>query len=263
MRIPNRLRARLAAGRPVVAAWLETGSPEVAEILVRHGWDTVVIDCEHGAAGLEEGLSLIRAVEAAGGDAIVRVPDAAEATIKRALDRGARSLMVPMVASAAMARDVAACAHYAPRGRRGYAAPIVRASGYGTWAGYAAEAAEEVLVAIQVEHVDAVPQVAEMAAVPGVDMVFVGPNDLAASMGFIERLDAPEVAEAIARIEAATLAAGTMLGTIEGRGRDAGDLYRDGHALIVCPTDVGLLAVAARAEADRVAARLAGPGATG
>lgn len=253
MRIANRLKARLKEGRCIAAVWLETGSPEVAEIMVRHGWDTIVIDCEHGAAGLEDGLSLIRAVEAAGGDAMVRVPDASEATLKRALDRGARSLLVPMVNSADMARDIAACVHYAPHGRRGYAAPIVRASGFGTWSSYATDAAEEVLLAVQIEHIDAVPDVAEIASIPGIDMIFIGPNDLAASMGFLERLDAPEVADAIGRIEAASLETGSMLGTIEGRGRDAGDLRRDGYRLIVGPNDISLLAAAARESADRIA----------
>ena len=117
----NTLKARLKAGETVAAAWLELGSPEVAELLVHAGWDVIVIDCEHGAAGLEEGLGLIRAVEAAGGQAVVRVPDPSEATLKRALDRGARSIMVPMVTSAAMARDIASFCLYSPRGRRGYA----------------------------------------------------------------------------------------------------------------------------------------------
>ncbi len=109
---------------------------------------------------------------------------------------------------------------------------------------------------MQVEHVDAAAEAAGIAAVPGVDMVFVGPNDLAASMGFLERLDAPEVAAAIAAVEAAVLGAGCLLGTIEGRGRDAGALARDGHRLIVGPNDVSLLAAAARREADRIAGLL-------
>jgi 4-hydroxy-2-oxoheptanedioate aldolase len=127
----NRLKARLKAGETVCGAWLEFGSTDVAEAMVRCGWDVIVVDCEHGCAGVEAAGELIRAVEAAGGDAILRVPVGDDATLKRALDRGARSIMVPMVNDAATARQVASACRYPPLGRRGYAAPIVRASGFG------------------------------------------------------------------------------------------------------------------------------------
>jgi len=245
----NRLKRRLKAAETVCAAWLELGSPDVAEILVRSGWDTLVIDCEHGVAGLEDGLSLIRAVEAAGGDAILRVPDASDATLKRALDRGARSIIVPMVNDVGLARQVARACRYPPMGGRGYAAPIVRASGFGEWAGYASEANEEVFLAVQIEHVDAVPHVADFAAIPGIDMGFVGPNDLAGSMDRLARLDDPDVVAAIAGIERAAAAAGLPLGTIEGA-RDAGGLRDAGYRLILGPNDVSLLAGAAREAAE-------------
>jgi 4-hydroxy-2-oxoheptanedioate aldolase len=254
----NTLRARIAAGETVTAAWLELGSPDVAEILVRCGWDVVLIDCEHGVAGLEEGLGLIRAVEAAGGEAMLRVPDAAEATLKRALDRGARSILVPMVNDLGTARAIARACRYPPMGGRGYAAPIVRASGFGAWQDYARRANDEVLIAVQVEHVDALPIVAELAEVPGIDMVFVGPNDLAASMGYLERLDAPEVQEAIAGIETAARATGLSLGTIDGA-RDAGALREAGYRFVVGPNDIQLLATAAKAAAARRDEALARP----
>jgi len=246
----NGLKRRLDAGETVSAAWLELGSPEVAEIMVRSGWDVLVIDCEHGAAGLERGLDLIRAVEAAGGEAIVRVPDGREATLKRALDRGARSLLVPMVNSAAMAREIAAFCRYPPMGRRGYAAPIVRASGYGAWRDYGAHANDDVLIAAQIEHVDVIPDLPEIAAIPGIDMGFVGPNDLAGSMNRLEQLDAQEVRDTIAGIEASAARHGLLLGTIEGA-RDYAALAADGYRLIVGPNDVALLSKASRAAAER------------
>lgn len=241
----NKLKQRLRDGETVTAVWLELGSPDVAEILVRSGWDTVLIDCEHGVAGLEDGLSLIRAVEAAGGDAIVRVPDASEATLKRALDRGARSILVPMVNSPEIARQVVRACRYAPMGGRGYAAPIVRASGFGHWTDYAAAANEEVFVAIQIEHVDATEHVAEFASLEGIDMGFIGPNDLAASMGRLEQLDDATVTEKIAQVERAARESGLALGTITGS-RDAGALHEAGYRLILGPNDVMLLAGAAR-----------------
>ncbi|NDV52233.1 MULTISPECIES: HpcH/HpaI aldolase/citrate lyase family protein [unclassified Salipiger] len=243
----NKLKARLQAGETVTAAWLEFGTPEVAELLVHTGWDVVVIDCEHGTAGLEEGLGLIRAVEAAGGQAIVRVPDCSEATLKRALDRGARSLMVPMVSSAAMARDIAAFCQYSPRGRRGYAAPIVRASDYGKRTDYAKTAHDELLIMAQIEHVDTVREVAEIAGIEGIDMAFVGPNDFAASMDHLEDMTHPDVQGQIAEVEKVARAGGLMLGTIVGAGRSYADLREAGYSFIVGPNDISLLAAASRA----------------
>lgn len=244
----NTLKARLAAGETVAAAWLELGSPDIAELLVHAGWDVLVIDCEHGIAGLEEGLGLIRAVEAAGGQAVVRVPDPSEATLKRALDRGARSIMVPMVHSAAMARDIAQACLYPPRGRRGYAAPIVRATGFGTVTNYAQDVAhDELLLMAQIEHVDAVDEVDAIAAIDGIDMAFVGPNDLAASMDHLEDLTHADVRAAVGQVETVANKAGLMLGTIEGAGRDYAALRDAGYRFIVGPNDIMLLGNAARA----------------
>ena len=247
---PNRLKARLAAGETVTGAWLEFGSPDVAEAMVRAGWDVIVVDCEHGAAGLESAWGLIRAVEAAGGEAVLRVPDLTEATFKRALDRGARSIMAPMVNDAATAAQVASFCRYPPLGRRGYAAPIVRASGFGARPDYRATAHEELLLMVQVEHVDAVRDLEAIAAVPGVDMAFVGPNDLAGSIGLLERLTDPKVAALLDDIERRAAAAGLMLGTITGEGRDWAALTRLGYRLIVGPNDISLLTAAARAAAQ-------------
>ena len=258
MRIPNKVKARINAGETVTAAWLELGSPEVAEILVRTGWDVIVIDCEHGAAGLEDGLNLIRAVEAAGGDAVLRVPDPQEATLKRALDRGARSILVPMVNSAQMARDIAACCLYPPAGRRGYAAPIVRASGFGAWNEYALQAHEETCVMVQIEHVDAVAHVEEIASMPGIDMAFVGPNDLAGSLGLLERLEEPAVRAEITKVEEMARSKSLRLGTIEGGGRDWRALREAGYSFIVGPNDVSLLAAASRKAAASRDENLAG-----
>lgn len=245
----NRLKARLAAGETVSAAWLEFGAPDVAEALVHAGWDVIVIDCEHGSAGLEDGLKLIRAVEGAGGDAVVRVPDGQEATLKRALDRGARSLMVPMVNSPDLAASVAGFCRYPPRGRRGYAAPIVRASDYGMRADYAATAHDELLLMVQIEHIDAVRDFDAIMAVPGVDMGFVGPNDLAGSIDLLERMEAPASLAALAEIERKAAASGAMLGTIVGAGRGYADLRRLGYRFIVGPNDISLLMGAARSAA--------------
>lgn len=249
----NKLKARLKAGETVTAGWLELGSPDVAEIIVHSGWDVVVVDAEHGVAGVERAFELIRAVEAAGGEAVLRVPEATDAILKRALDRGARSILAPMVNSVAEAKRIAHACLYPPRGGRGYAAPITRAANYGARTDYAATAHEELLLMLQIEHKDAVPLVSEYGKIEGVDMVFIGPNDLSGSYGMLGQLTAEPVKKAMESVEADAKAAGLMLGIITGAGRDWGALRDAGYNFIIGPNDIAILAQgfrAARVQAD-------------
>lgn len=241
----NSLKKRILDGKTVTACWIDSGSPEVADIIVNAGWDVVVIDCEHGAAPLEEGLGMIRAVQAAGGEAIVRVPDGSDTTLKRALDRGARSIIVPMVNTVEQARSIASSCLYPPFGGRGYAAPIVRASHYGRWTDYARTAHDDLFLMVQCEHIDAVPHVAEIGAIDGIDMVFVGPNDLAGSMGLLEQLEHADLLKAKEQVEAAARTSGVKLATILGGGRNYTQLRDAGYSLIVGPADVGMIFAAA------------------
>ncbi|MGP1397630.1 MAG: HpcH/HpaI aldolase family protein [Inquilinaceae bacterium] len=242
---PNRLKRRLRAGDRVPALWVQMESPTVVEAAVHAGWDTILIDNEHGWVGYETLLHMMRAAEAAGGDVILRVPDAEMATLKRALDLGVQSIMVPMVNSAAAARSIAEACRYPTLGTRGYAAPVVRASRYGADPGYAGGAHNELLLIAQIEHADAVAAIDAIAAVDGIDMLFIGPNDLAGSLGRLERLDHPDVEAAIRAVEAATLKAGKLLGTIPRPGRDVAGCYADGHHLCACASDIVLFRRAA------------------
>lgn len=243
----NPLKQRLRAGEMLKAAWVGLASPDVAEIMVRHGWDIIVIDGEHGIGTLEDWVATARAAEAAGGHVILRVPDGSESLLKRVLDRGFRSIIVPMVNSAEQAAAIVSACRYPALGQRGYAAPVVRGSGYGTIPDYGrGAAADELLLIVQCEHIDAVDQADAMAAVEGVDMLFIGPNDLAGSMGFLEQLTAPPLQQAFARVEQAAAAGGCLLGTITGPGRDWPDLQRLGYRLVVGPSDIALMIAGAR-----------------
>ncbi|MFC3529833.1 HpcH/HpaI aldolase/citrate lyase family protein [Paracoccus mangrovi] len=246
----NPLKQRLRAGETLKAAWVGLASPDVAEIMVRHGWDIIVIDGEHGIGTLEDWVATARAAEAAGGQVILRVPDGSDSLLKRVLDRGFRSIIVPMVNSADEAAAIVGACRYPGQGRRGYAAPVVRGSRYGVTPGYGTGAAtDELLLILQCEHIAAVDQVQAMVGVDGVDMLFIGPNDLAGSMGLLEQLTAPPVQEAIARVETAAKAGGRWLGTITGPGRDWADLDRLGYRLVVGPSDIALMIAGARAAA--------------
>lgn len=247
----NPLKQRLRAGEMLKAAWVELASPDVAEIMVRHGWDIIVIDGEHGVGTLEDWVATARAVEAAGGEVILRVPDGSDTMLKRVLDRGFRSIIVPMVNSAGDAASIAGACRYPGLGRRGYAAPVVRGSRYGTTSDYGKSgAADELLLIVQCEHVDAVQGIDALVAAQGIDMVFIGPNDLVGSMGMLEQLEAPALQDAFVRVEDAARTAGCWLGTITGPGRDWADLERLGYRLVVGPNDIALLIAGARAAAS-------------
>ncbi|MBD3765083.1 MAG: aldolase [Rhodobacterales bacterium] len=248
----NPLKSRLRAPGMIPAAWVELANPDVAEILVRHGWDVIVIDGEHGVGDIEDWVTCARAVEAAGGQVILRLPEGSDALIKRTLDRGFRSFVVPMVNTRAQAERVVSAFLYPGRGHRGYAAPIVRGSGWGTRPGYARDLAhDEVVIMLQCEHVEAVANLDAILQVPGIDAIFLGPNDLAASAGHLERMEHPEVQALLAQIETTCARHGMPLATVRGAGRDWADLDRLGYRLVAGVNEVSLLAEAAlRARAE-------------
>ncbi|MFB8343860.1 HpcH/HpaI aldolase family protein [Brucella cytisi] len=182
-----------------------------------------------------------------GADVALRVPDASETTLKRVLDRGFHSLVVPMVNTAEQAENIVAACRYPTFGRRGYAAPIVRASQWGIQCDYARkQAAEDLLLILQCEHVESVDNLAAIAGVEGVDMIFIGPNDLAASIGRIEQLQEGAVTDLIARIESVAAVSQIPLGTILGPKRGWQELKQLGYQFIVGPSDVSILIQGAR-----------------
>lgn len=248
---PNPIRETLQRGETIVGMWIETGSPDLAEAAVHRGWRFLFLDNEHGLADLDRAVDIHRAALSAGGDVILRVPSADPTHLKLVMDRGFRSIMAPMINSAAEAKVFADACRYPPRGVRGYAAPIVRGSGYGARKDYMRTAHEDLLLIAQIEHQDAVENIADIAAVDGIDALFIGPNDLAGSIGHLEELDHPDVVALCERAEQGTLNAGKWLGSIPRPGRTAADLHGIGCRLIAGPSDIGFfLAGADAAHAD-------------
>ncbi|MGY0553123.1 HpcH/HpaI aldolase family protein [Vreelandella sp. 2A-K22] len=245
----NRTKLALKQGRAISALWLESASPELAEIAVWAGWKTILIDNEHGVSSLEHTAHLVRAIEAAGGEAVLRIPANDPTYLKKILDMGVRSIMVPMVNSAAQAQAIVDACRYPPHGQRGYAAPIVRASGYGAFSDYASQANDDLLLITQIEHTEGADNVEAIAEVDGIDMLFIGPNDLAGSMGLLERLEAPEVRRLIEDLERRIANSGRWMGTITGPGRDVTTLTNSGYRFVAGPNDIALLANTLRHEA--------------
>jgi 4-hydroxy-2-oxoheptanedioate aldolase len=242
----NPIKAALKRGETVCAMWVSTGSPDVVEAAVRLGWKAIIVDNEHGVADLDGAVALHRAALAAGGDIILRIPSYDPTMLKLVLDRGIRSIMCPMVNSAEEAEAFVAACRYPPRGRRGYAAPIVRGSGWGTVPNYKDTAHEELLLIAQIEHREAVPNIAAMAAVDGIDALLLGPNDLAGTYGKLEKLDDPEMLALYEEVEKAVVASGKWFGSIVRPGRTPRELHEVGCRIIAGPSDIGLFLGAAR-----------------
>ncbi len=202
--------------RPMLGLFAGIPSPAVIEIAAHAGFDFVVIDNEHGPAGIETTEHLIRAARAAGIVPIVRVSRADPAEILRTLDIGASGIQVPQINEAAKARLVVSAAKYPPAGNRGVAFST-RAAAWGFQGGAAhlERSNAQTLVITHIETMDAVRNLDEMLAVSGVDVLFIGPTDLSVSMGHPGRPDHPEVQQTIAdcikRISSAGKTAGLML----------------------------------------------------
>lgn len=248
MSASDNFKNRVRNGPAPLGCWLETYSPIVAEVVALAGYDCVLIDMEHGPGSYLDALPLLQAVQGRGCAALVRVPSNDPVAIKKTLDLGVAGLMIPAVDTPAQAEAAVRACRYPPRGARGMAATVVRASEYGfRWQKYAAEADEALLLMCQIESAEAARNARAIARVDGVDLLFIGPFDLSANLGHLGEPDHPEVRAAIAEIEAAAKVAEVCLGGIPTPERPAADLLAAGYDLVLADADVALLRDAAQA----------------
>jgi len=250
----NRLKEALAAGRTVYGTWLSLASPLVAEALALAGFDFLVIDGEHAPNGVTSTLAQLQAVAAGGGAAVVRVPWNDPVAIKRALDIGARSLLVPMVRSAEEARQAVRAALYPPDGIRGVGS-LHRAGGYGLTPDYLSTAGEGIAVIVQIETAGAVEAAEAIAGTAGIACMFVGPSDLAASLGQLGNPGHADVQSAIATVLAAAGRRDVPAGVLA---RDAAEARRYaamGFRFVAVGADVSFMLRQARASLDELRAR--------
>jgi 2-keto-3-deoxy-L-rhamnonate aldolase RhmA len=233
------LKARLGSGRPALGCWLHLFSPLAAEVVAQAGYDCVMIYLEHGAGSLMDAVSLMHAVQGRVCAPMMRVPANDPVWIKRALDIGIAGIMIPAVNDAAETEAAVDACRYPPQGRRGMAPTIVRASAYGAdWQSYVERAARDLLVICQIETAEAVGNAADIAAVEGLDMLFVGPFDLSAALGRMGEPDHSEVRARIDDVEQAAKEAGKRLGGIPTPGRSAEALFAAGYDLVLADSDV-------------------------
>ncbi|MGO4854784.1 HpcH/HpaI aldolase family protein [Phaeovulum sp. W22_SRMD_FR3] len=193
---PNHFKAALRAGQRQIGLWSSLADPNAAELLAGCGYDWMMFDTEHSTASLNEVVGFLRALAPYPVSAVVRPGWNNPVEIKKLLDAGAQTLLIPYVQNAEEARAAVAAVTYPPHGLRGVSG-ITRATRYGAVAGYATRAQEEICLLVQVETREALLQLREIAQVPGVDGVFFGPADLAASLGHPGQPSHPEVRKAI------------------------------------------------------------------
>lgn len=194
------MKAMIAAGRPALGCSLMFPSPQIVEMLGHAGFDWVLLDCEHGSLSLADVELMAMAADAVGITAIARPRSNDAADIQSVMDRGVGGVQIPHINSAADARAAVAAVKFAPIGARGLAAgtrPDRWGLG-GKMADFAERANAESLVCVQLEHEEAITNAAEILAVPGIDVFFIGPSDLSQSMGHPGNPKAPKVARAIA-----------------------------------------------------------------
>lgn len=234
-----------------VGLFISSGSETNAEIAASAGFDWLLIDAEHSPYGLETVTSLLRTVAAYPATPVVRIPVNDTVLIKQYLDLGAQNLMVPMVHNAEQAEKAVAAMHYPPRGVRGIGAALARSSRFNGVDDYLNKASETVSLTVQVESAEAVENAAEIAAVDGVDAIFIGPSDLAASMGLLGQQQHPDVLAAVDKTFKAVRDAGKLVG-INAFNLEQAQAYIDAGASFVCVgADVQQLANATRALVEK------------
>ncbi len=239
------MKARLAAGETLFGTFLTLGSPLAAESLGLAGFDWLLVDLEHGGGDESQLLGQLLGVSAAGVHGLVRVESSVRGRTARALDLGVEGVMCPQVNSAAEAEAWASALHYGPSGSRGVAL-FHRGARFGTDPDAIENSRARVLGIAQIESPEAVEAVEEIAAVPGVDVLFVGPSDLSYSMGRFREFDHPEFRVAIERVVAAARDAGKTAGVFLTAPDQVAPALADGFRMIGIGSDGGYMMQAAR-----------------
>jgi 2-keto-3-deoxy-L-rhamnonate aldolase RhmA len=256
--IDNWVKRALREGRRTAGAWVQLCSAISAEIMSAAGFDWLLVDMEHGHGDYQTLLGQLQAMQGTRTVPLVRVQWNDPAIIKRVLDLGAFGVVIPLVGNRRECEAAVRACKFPPEGTRGVAGSH-RAGGYGRFsAEYWKRANAETLVVVQIETREAVAEIEGMLAVPGVDVAFIGPADLSAAFGHLGDSKHPEVADAIARVEAAARRAGVALGTISRSWEEARALYERGYQMVTLCSDGSLVGQGAAALVHRFQAEVSG-----
>ncbi|SLN26324.1 4-hydroxy-2-oxo-heptane-1,7-dioate aldolase [Pseudoruegeria aquimaris] len=242
----NGFKTALKRGERQIGCWMSLADPYAAELMASTGFDWLVIDGEHAPNDLRSTLAQLQALRGTGVHPVVRLTAGEPWMIKMALDVGAQTLLIPMVETAEQARALVAASRYPPEGIRGVGYAVARAAGFAAIPDYGETADAQICLLVQVETRKGLENLDAILAVEGVDGVFIGPADLAASLGHLAQGDHPEVTaaidEAITRIVAAGKAAGILVFDLD----RAAHFLQLGASFVAVGADMALLANAAR-----------------
>jgi len=246
----NAFKHAIAKGETQIGLWCSLCSPITAEIVSHSGFDWLLLDTEHSPNEVPDVLAQLQAVQAGTASAIVRPAWNDIVLIKRFLDIGAQSLLIPFVQTPEEARRAVEATRYPPAGIRGITGSG-RASRYGRVQDYLKNASREICLLVQVETRSALDQIEAIASVDGIDGVFIGPNDLAASFGHIGNWGHPEVQAALEEAARRLKKIGKPAGILTPNEEEAKRFIQWGYTFVAVGADLGLLARGADALAMR------------
>lgn len=254
----NQFKRALASARTPIGAWLVSAAPSTAEALGCVGFDFLVVDMEHTPIDMQQLVGILQAIAGTPAQAIVRPPWNDMVMVKRALDAGAQSLLLPFVQNADEARRAVAFTRYPPAGVRGVAAAH-RGSRYGTIPDYIQRAHEEICVIVQIETPTAFAQLEAIAAVPGVDSIFIGPSDLSASMGYPGDMGNPAVQNELRAGAQSCKRLGKPCGIVGANPEVVGKFLEYGFSWVAVGSDLAMMASRAQEFLSTVRNTVDGP----
>jgi 4-hydroxy-2-oxoheptanedioate aldolase len=246
----NRFKRALAAQQRQIGLWSSSGSAAVAEMLGLSGYDWILLDTEHTPSELPDVIAQMRVLTDVSTEAVVRPAWNDPILLKRLLDAGARSLLIPFVQNEDEATAAVRAIRYPPHGIRGVSVSS-RANRYGRLTDYFARVHDELCLLVQIETRAALDNLEAIAAVDGVDGIFIGPSDLAADLGHLGNPAHPDVQAAIRSAAERCRAAGKAAGTLAPVEEDARRYLGWGYTFVAVGADMGVL----RKAADELLAR--------
>jgi 2-dehydro-3-deoxyglucarate aldolase len=244
--LPNSFRRRVLAGEPMIGCWMSLASHIVSEVVGYAGFDWMLLDAEHSPNDLHTLIAQLQALKDSPSAPVVRPDWNDPVQIKRLLDAGFFNFLIPMVESAEQARAGVAATRYPPHGIRGVSV-AQRGNRYGYEPNYFASVNDHICVMVQIESRAGVAASAEIAAIDGVDCLFIGPSDLAASYGHLGQPQHPDVQQAIRDIVRGAQSQGKPAGILAPREDDARSYQAMGIQVLAVGTDLGMLKAASSA----------------
>lgn len=247
MKMPiNHFKQAVQAQQRQIGVFLGLAEAYTAEVMATTGFDWLLIDGEHGPNDIRSIRDQLQALAAyPEQNVVVRLPDHNPAVIKRALDIGAQTLMIPMVGNSTQAENLVKAMRYPDKGIRGVGTAMARAARWNAVGDYFAHADEQMCLITQIETVEGVNNLENIVQVEGVDAVFIGPSDLAASMGYLGKPNHPEVKQVVADAIATVVKHGKAAGVFSADPQTAGEYEQLGASFMLVGVDVLLLRKAA------------------